>query len=291
MARQVVREEPMARPLRVLSRRSSTDLGWSGFEAILVEVDGGYSKPLVVRRHNICMLAGPPLHTTARCDDLFHDRFEAPGEFDVVPAGSSIAWNDGGHSLFFTVALSQEMIAATAAEMGLDAELISFAPQLTCRDEQMERMLWSLKAELEAEEPLGRIFAESLGTAVAAHLLRRYAPVVPRRVTGGLPRRRLQRVLSYIHEQLDGDLSLLDIAEVAGVSSSHFKVLFRQSVGVPVHRYVMRKRVERATELIVGTSQPLSDVAQQAGFANQSHMARCLRRAIGVTPKALRDAV
>ena len=80
------------------------------------------------------------------------------------------------------------------------------------------------------------------------------------------------------------------VAGVAGVSPSHFNLLFRQSVGVPVHQYVMRTRIERAVELLTGTQIPVCDVALKTGFANQSHLAFRMRRSLGVTPKALREA-
>lgn len=92
---------------------------------------------------------------------------------------------------------------------------------------------------------------------------------------------------SFIEEHLDQPLSLAAIADVAGVSASHLKTLFRRSTGLPVHRYVVQRRVERARQLIVRGDLPASQVALAAGFAHQSHMARCLRRALGVTPSAL----
>jgi AraC family transcriptional regulator len=67
--------------------------------------------------------------------------------------------------------------------------------------------------------------------------------------------------------------------------------LFKQSVGVPVHQYVLRSRVAYAVDLLVKSKLPLSDVALQAGFANQSHMARCVRRATGLTPSTLRNLI
>jgi AraC family transcriptional regulator len=75
------------------------------------------------------------------------------------------------------------------------------------------------------------------------------------------------------------------------VSPSHFKALFKQAVGLPVHQYVIRSRVDFAIDLLRDGKLPLSDVALQAGFANQSHMARCMRRVAGVTPGAVRDAL
>jgi AraC family transcriptional regulator len=105
-----------------------------------------------------------------------------------------------------------------------------------------------------------------------------------------LSRRRLRRVIDYIQNNLAEDLSLAELAQVIGMSPSHFKIVFKQSVGTPVHQYVIARRVEYAAELIGRSELPLSAIALQAGFANQSHMARCMRRSIGITPRNLREA-
>jgi AraC family transcriptional regulator len=105
---------------------------------------------------------------------------------------------------------------------------------------------------------------------------------------GKLSQRRLARVFDYVRANVGSDLSLNELAKVAGVSPSHFKTLFKQSVGVPVHQYVIRRRVEYATELLQRNDPPLADVALQAGFANQSHLARWMKRLTGVTPAMLR---
>jgi AraC family transcriptional regulator len=94
----------------------------------------------------------------------------------------------------------------------------------------------------------------------------------------------LRTTVDFINSHLASDLSLADIAAVAGMSASHFKTLFKRSTGLPAHQYVMRQRVERAIGLISRGRLRLSAAALQAGFADQSHMARCMRRIMGVTP-------
>ena len=83
-------------------------------------------------------------------------------------------------------------------------------------------------------------------------------------------------------------VTLAELAEVASASPSHFKALFKQSVGLPVHQYVVRCRVEFAMERLLMDDPPLSDLALQAGFANASHLARWMRRIAGVTPSVLK---
>jgi AraC family transcriptional regulator len=65
------------------------------------------------------------------------------------------------------------------------------------------------------------------------------------------------------------------------------KALFPQSLGLPVHQYVMRRRVERAKRLLLSGEAPISETALAAGFAHQSHMTQWMKRILGVTPRAL----
>lgn len=278
------------RPLRVLSRLSAEDRGWTGFNAVLVECEGGASVPVVLARHNVTMLAGPALRTRVSCDGRREWRDQRPGNFDVLPAQSAISWVDCGRSVFISAGLESTLVRETAFNMGLDPKQLSFERSFTCRDPQIEYLLWALKAELELDRPRGRLYADSLGVALAAQLLRRWSSAEPKPVSTGLPERRLKRVLAYIDDRLGFDLTLAEIAGVAALSPSRFGALFKQAIGIPVHQYVVRRRVKRAVELLTCTQLPLCDVALQAGFANQSHMALSVRRLTGATPKHLRDA-
>jgi len=94
--------------------------------------------------------------------------------------------------------------------------------------------------------------------------------------------------MDYVQEHFTRDLSLTELASVAGVSPSHLKTVFRRTTGLPVHQYIIRLRVEYAIRLTLETKLPLSEIAIMAGFANQSHMARHTRRIIGTSPGALR---
>jgi len=71
---------------------------------------------------------------------------------------------------------------------------------------------------------------------------------------------------------------------VAGFSLSHFKPLFRQATGTPVHRFVLERRVERARTRLLEGGRSMTEIALEAGFAHPSHMARCMRRVLGLSP-------
>ncbi|MGH7754666.1 MAG: helix-turn-helix domain-containing protein [Vulcanimicrobiaceae bacterium] len=283
---QRVLDKTVERSLVAAIRATSDGRFWTGIEARSYDVFGGRTELGVTQAHTLAMLAGAPIPSSCRCEGLLSQRLQIPGDVDIIPAGAHTVWEFNGVAAFVEVRLSPALVRSAADEMGLNAARCALEPQLGIRDPKIEHVLWALKAELEGDAPQGRMYAESLGMALAAHLLRRYLP--PDRPTeGGLSQRRLQRVLDYIRENIAQDLSLAELAGVAEVSTSHFKLLFRKSVGMPAHQYVIRTRVEHATELLLGERLPLCEVALLAGFANQSHLTRCMRRMTGRTPSEL----
>jgi transcriptional regulator of acetoin/glycerol metabolism/AraC-like DNA-binding protein len=114
------------------------------------------------------------------------------------------------------------------------------------------------------------------------------APTPASRSRGGLPPAVTRRVREYVDAHLDENVGLEVLAALAGLSVHHFARAFRQSVGEPPHGYILRRRIERAREMLVQTDQPLSEIALAVGFSDHSHFARHFRRQMGVTPSAAR---
>ncbi|MDQ0530834.1 AraC family transcriptional regulator [Azospirillum rugosum] len=136
----------------------------------------------------------------------------------------------------------------------------------------------------------GRLYLESLLTLIAAEVLRDAwsgMPVtVPPRLS--LSPSALRRTLDYIESNLSADLTLSELAGVAGLSPYHFARGFRKDMGKPPHRYVMERRLERARHLLATTAMPAVDIAGLCGFASGSHMATVFRNRLGISPRSLR---
>jgi AraC family transcriptional regulator len=231
--------------------------------------------------HRLKIIAGAPVRGFCRSERFLYRR----GDIDVLPAGLSDVWEENDPSTSLYVQLSPALLRHAADDMGLDPDRSGLEPRHQLRDPQIEHIAWALDAERGVGYPSGRLYTESLGLALAVHLLGRYrAPLKP---SGGLSKTQLRRVVAYVEEHLDRDLSLARLADVAGVSASHLKTLFRRSTGLPVHEYVVRRRVERAKALLLRGELPISQVAFAAGFAHQSHMSRWMRRVLGVTPASV----
>ncbi len=107
---------------------------------------------------------------------------------------------------------------------------------------------------------------------------------------GGLSPARTHRICEYINSNLEQNIRLESLAEMAGLSIHHFARAFKQSVGMPPHCYVLQRRIEHAQQMLRNTELPLSEIALSAGFSDQSHLARHFRRITGTSPSAIRWA-
>ena len=85
------------------------------------------------------------------------------------------------------------------------------------------------------------------------------------------------------------ELKISDLAKAAGLSSSHFSSVFKSITGETPYSFVLRRRAEYARDLVIGTHEPLSWVAYEAGFSSQAHMTTVFGAVFCTTPAAMRD--
>jgi transcriptional regulator of acetoin/glycerol metabolism len=115
---------------------------------------------------------------------------------------------------------------------------------------------------------------------------RRQAPHPP--IRGGLPPGAMRRVREHVEQHLSESMDLAELASIAGLSLYHFARAFKQSTGVTPHHYLVRRRIERAREMLARSDLPLSEIALAAGFSDQSHLGRLFRQMLGITPGQFR---
>jgi AraC family transcriptional regulator len=212
-----------------------------------------------------------------------------PGDLCMLPAGVLGQWTLEAPADSLLLRLSPGLVKETAQTLRLKPAHAALAPAIRFRDPHLEYIASRLRAEREHGYPYGRIFVDTLAAAVAARLLQRQgrATTALHVAKRQLPKWRLRAVCDYVQANLDQDLSLAELAQIAGFSVSHFKPLFRQAMGLPVHRYVVECRVERARQLLLRRDRTLAEIAGEAGFSHQTHMARCLRQVLGIGPSDL----
>jgi AraC-like DNA-binding protein len=83
-------------------------------------------------------------------------------------------------------------------------------------------------------------------------------------------------------------MDLAELASIARLSVYHFAGAFKQTAGVTPHHYLVRRRIERAQEMLARSDLPLSVVALANGFSDQRHLARLFQQPVGTTPRQFR---
>ncbi|ACC72330.1 AraC family transcriptional regulator [Paraburkholderia phymatum] len=264
---------------------SSASLGWSGFGAELLGISAGTHCLPAFAEHRVGVHVGAPVRAVCRCDGQRAARIQAHGDADVVPAGVDGEWSDDASCTVLRIWFADDFVRTTVDQLGPRSAHAHIRPQLQLRDARVQHLAWAMRAELEAEHACDPLYAESLCTAMIVRLAGAAPAGDGKRRT--LSSRAAARVIDYIDAHLDGRLTLTELAALVELSVPHFKVLFRETMGVPLHRYVVQRRVERARELLLQGRSNASQVALEAGFAHQSHMAHWMKRLLGVTPREL----
>lgn len=216
-------------------------------------------------------------------------RAAARGGVCVIPSGEPFATRVGGDSEALGIYLDPDLIERVAREADPVGHFEVVARSRP-RDPLVSRVGLALLAEMDSEAPGARLYAESLANVLAVHVLRNYttAGVEPRSFKGGLSGRRLRRVLSYIAENHERELTLEDLAGEAAMSTFHFAREFKRATGTTPHQHLIRFRVERAKALLAESRLPLAEVGLRTGFSHQSHFTRLFRRLTGTTPQSYR---
>ena len=106
----------------------------------------------------------------------------------------------------------------------------------------------------------------------------------------GLPPFTLRKVTDHVAKHFDRNLTLADLAEVAGMSTYHFAHLFKEATGQAPYQYVIGQRIEEAKRLLRHTDWPIMQVCLAVGYESQGHFTTLFKRVVGVTPGQYRSA-
>ncbi len=150
----------------------------------------------------------------------------------------------------------------------------------------------SLRPAFERPDEANLLFVDHVTSAVAAHVVHRYGADGRRRTfESELTPRQVARAQELIRADLNGNITLTRLAGECGLSLTGFRRAFANTVGMPPHRWLLKRRMERAMDLVRHSALALSDVALDCGFQSERHMTRVFVQLVGLTPEAWRATV
>eukprot|EP01037_Dinobryon_pediforme_P018073 gene18073-18312_t len=162
-------------------------------------------------------------------------------------------------------------------------------PQLV-PDVEVARISHQVLAEIRAGDALSSLRIDALSLDLAIHLTRQHSNLTAKRrglctnKVGGLAPWQLKRTVDLLESDLSADVCLQALAGQSGLSSFHFLRAFKQSTGLPPHRFHIQLRLDRARTLLETTSLSVTEIAAEVGYDDAGYLARLFRKQFGTTP-------
>jgi AraC family transcriptional regulator len=202
-----------------------------------------------------------------------------------IPAGNTVTgWSalakPGSYTAvyFDQTAMNEEQV-----------NLADIAPAVAFEDSMLRSAIMALSALLRDNTIDIDGYPETLGVLLAYELTRLHRQwQKPAGHEGGLTATQVQNVIDYIEGHLGERITIADLAGLAGLSRFHFIRAFKKSNGIPPHQFIMRRRIERAKEMLANDRMSVTEVALGAGFNGLTQLTRVFRQIVGVTPTTFR---
>jgi AraC family transcriptional regulator len=213
------------------------------------------------------------------------------GNFTLQPKGTPNWYIAGGGCAFGHILLPDSLLDRASDVAGQGKLNGRLRPDLIFSNQRdlNRHALSYVERGLNVREPPTCLEMEGRALLLLDALLTLHGPVrQTARVGAGLCGWQLRRVTDFMTEHVADDLALDELAALANLSAKHFARAFRQSTGIPPHRWLIERRIDRAKALLSSGDLSLAEIALACGFADQSHFTAAFRRGTGVTPGAYR---
>lgn len=218
-----------------------------------------------------------------RVKNGWSDWSSAPGQLHVIPARHTATFKPDGRLEFVSLHFSRERLAKLIGRESASSTCLPF--RFAFDDAFARNCVTTICDELRDPREHGSLLVDSLMDALWCHLLRgepaRERDV--RSIPNGIARAR-----DRIEESLADGVTLDELAAEAGISRYYFARAFRDAVGEPPHKYLTRRRIEKAKSLLLSSDMDLSELALSVGFSSQSHFSSAFRKMVGQSPRQYR---
>ncbi|MBD2072107.1 helix-turn-helix transcriptional regulator [Leptolyngbya sp. FACHB-671] len=267
---------------------SSVNAGWQGITVEFHRISSFELPEHYIDGHRLAVNIGQPVHYEWKEGRHRRQTTLNPGDFCLQTHGDINFPRWWGNFEFLAIALDPEFVRRAFQDTGA-LENISFLTRRGAADTTIADFTRHFRAELASGSYCGTLYGESLAVAFALHLIEHHSsrPQKLRKADGKLSSQQLKQIIEYVHEHLSEELSLVGLAEQMNLSAFHFARLFKNSLGLSPHQYLLQNRVERAKKLIAIAGKPdLTDIGLQVGFYDQAHFTKAFKRVVGIPPKS-----
>jgi AraC family transcriptional regulator len=271
---------------------TSRELGWSNISAALRSHPRGIIASSSASDTELMLVLRGRSSINRQAGAMRQTSEAAPGMLWLTPAGSREDIIEISNPLPEALHVFLPAARFSSRSLGGDgytSEIDRLRYEAGFRDPLLEPMLRSLLLEMQAPTRFGALLADGLASTLAARLIQKYAglhcdgsPAPPR--ARGLDPRRLKRVCEFIDANLERELRLDLLAEVACLSQFHFARAFKKATGHTVHQYLTMRRLERAKVLLAASESSIADIAFQCSFSSQSNFTKAFVRSLGISP-------
>ena len=272
---------------------NSQDAGWQSLHAAILEEGPFQAKEKPIGHPMLIYHLTRPTEVSRKIEGSPEDRqLIGPRRICLTPGNASTTWEHHGNPEILQIYLRGSIYQSAVSELfdcdGAHAELV---PRFAILDPMLEQLALAITVALRDGTVGDELYVDTLAQMMAVHLARSHSAQSRPVRTPPLPTMsgwRMRRLSEYIEEHLDGNLTLEAMAAQVELSPVYLARAFKAAFGQSPHRYVLRRRIDRAKELLRSTDISVVDVALSAGFSSQSHLSYWFQRYLGVTPAAYR---
>lgn len=287
--------ETHGRTLRAGNRliAHSQEAGWRSLYAAIMEEAPFDATEAAIRHPFLIYHLSRPTEVTRKIEGAARENMLiGPRRICLTPGETTARWQHSGHPEILQVYLRQSLYEAAVSEMyGCDPSGAELVPRFAILDPLLEQLAIAITSALRDGTSEDGLYIDTLAQMLAVHLARMHsarsrAVRTPR--IDAISGPKIRRLIDFIEDNLDGDLSLEAMAAEVIVSPRYLPRAFKTAIGQSPHRYVLARRIERAKEMLRSTDMPIVDVALASGFSSQSHLSNWFLREVGISPAAYR---